>query len=57
MAAANSDPMVPPSGDDRGAQSAALAKQDWQDANRERIESSNAYVERHGLPLAQFRQF
>ena len=29
----------------------------WQEENREAIESSNAYVEKHGLPLARFRQF
>jgi len=29
----------------------------WLDANREAIESSNAYVERHGLPLARYRGF
>lgn len=44
-----------PSDDER--ERAELARRSWQDANRERIESSNAYVERHGLPLTQFRQF
>ncbi len=29
----------------------------WLTENREAIESSNAYVEAHGLPLARFRQF
>ena len=29
----------------------------WLDENREAIETSNAYVERHGLPLARFRRF
>lgn len=29
----------------------------WIEENREAIESSNAYVEKHGLPLARYRQF
>jgi antitoxin CcdA len=29
----------------------------WIEENREAIESSNAYVEKHGLPLARFRMF
>ncbi len=29
----------------------------WLEANRQALESSNAYVERHGLPLASHRQF
>jgi antitoxin CcdA len=29
----------------------------WLEANREALESSNAYVEKHGLPLARYRQF
>jgi len=29
----------------------------WLEENREAIESSNAWVERHGLPLAKYRQF
>jgi antitoxin CcdA len=29
----------------------------WLAANREALESSNAYVEAHGLPLARHRQF
>jgi len=29
----------------------------WLTANREALESSNAYVEAHGLPLARHRQF
>lgn len=43
---------------------AGLAKQvaetkaeQWKRENREAIESSNAYVEKHGLPLARYRQF
>ena len=32
------------------------AKQ-WLAQNREALESSNAYVEQHGLPLAQHRHF
>ena len=28
----------------------------WKLENREAIESTNAYFEEHGLPLAQFRQ-
>ncbi|WP_029012475.1 type II toxin-antitoxin system CcdA family antitoxin [Niveispirillum irakense] len=30
---------------------------DWFDRNREAIQSANEYVERHGVPLARFRQF
>ena len=29
----------------------------WKDENREAIESSNAFVEKHGLPLAKYRMF
>lgn len=29
----------------------------WQAENAEAIASSNAYVEKHGLPLAKYRQF
>jgi antitoxin CcdA len=29
----------------------------WLEENREAIESSNAFVERHGLPLARYRRF
>lgn len=29
----------------------------WREENAEAIASSNEYVERHGLPLARFRQF
>lgn len=29
----------------------------WLDENKDAIESSNAYVERHGLPLARHRRF
>ncbi|QDC01105.1 type II toxin-antitoxin system CcdA family antitoxin [Mesorhizobium sp. 8] len=29
----------------------------WKIENRAAIESWNAYVEEHGLPLAEFRQF
>ena len=29
----------------------------WLTENREALESSNAWVAKHGLPLAKFRQF
>jgi antitoxin CcdA len=29
----------------------------WMEENRQAIASSNAYVEKHGLPLARYRQF
>lgn len=29
----------------------------WQEENREAIEYWNAWVEEHGLPLAEYRQF
>lgn len=29
----------------------------WLAANRDALESSNAYVDKHGLPLARFRAF
>ncbi len=29
----------------------------WREANREAIDYWNAYVDKHGLPLARFRQF
>ena len=31
--------------------------QKWREENREAIESSNAWVKKHGLPLAEYRQF
>ena len=34
-----------------------LKAQRWLDENREALLSSNAYVEKHGLPLARFRMF
>jgi len=39
---------------------ASLAKskaERWKRENTEALESSNAYVEKHGLPLAKYRQF
>ncbi len=35
---------------------AALAEQ-WKEENRAAMEWSNAYVEKHGLPLARYRKF
>lgn len=29
----------------------------WAEENREAIQASNAWVEKHGLPLAKYRQF
>lgn len=29
----------------------------WKEENREAIESSNRWVDKHGLPLAKYRQF
>jgi antitoxin CcdA len=29
----------------------------WLEENREALESSNAWVDKHGLPLAKYRQF
>jgi post-segregation antitoxin (ccd killing protein) len=31
--------------------------QKWREESREAMESSNAWVEKHGLPLAKYRQF
>lgn len=40
------------------AKEVARARSDkWVEENREAIEASNAYVEKHGLPLARYRQF
>lgn len=36
---------------------AEAAKRHWQEENREALLSSNAYVEKHGLPLAKYRIF
>ena len=38
-------------------QIAEMRRQPWLDENRDAIESSNTFVEAHGLPLAQYRQF
>ncbi len=40
----------------RAAVTAAKAAQ-WRAENAEALQSSNSYVERHGLPLDRFRQF
>jgi antitoxin CcdA len=32
-------------------------KRRWQEENRAAAEASNAWVEKHGLPLARYRQF
>ena len=44
---------------DRGLtiQIAEEKAQRWLEENRAALESSNQYVERHGLPLARYRQF
>ena len=44
---------------EKGLQEAVAKTRDdrWIEENREAIESSNAYVEKHGLPLARYRQF
>ena len=39
------------------AQVAKTRADRWREENREAIESSNAYVEKHGLPLARYRLF
>ncbi|WP_017522386.1 type II toxin-antitoxin system CcdA family antitoxin [Pusillimonas noertemannii] len=40
------------------AQAIAQARNElWLAENQEAIESSNAYVEKHGLPLAKYRMF
>ena len=38
-------------------QIAEIRARRWLDENREAIDSSNAFVEKHGLPLAKHRQF
>ena len=32
-----------------------LQEAEWLEENREALDSSNAYVEKHGLPLARYR--
>lgn len=32
-----------------------LREAEWLEENREALDSSNAYVEKHGLPLARYR--
>lgn len=34
-----------------------LRERQWMEENKAAIESSNTYVEKHGLPLARYRQF
>lgn len=34
-----------------------VRRERWREENREAIESSNAFVEKYGLPLAAFRMF
>jgi len=38
-------------------QLARVRAEKWLEENRAALDSSNAYVEAHGLPLARFRQF
>lgn len=44
---------------ERGIEAAVKAERDrrWKEENREAIESSNRWVEEHGLPLAKNRPF
>ncbi|MGY6707724.1 MAG: type II toxin-antitoxin system CcdA family antitoxin [Rhizobiaceae bacterium] len=44
---------------ERGIEAAVKAERErrWKEENREAIESSNRWVEVHGLPLAKYRQF
>lgn len=35
----------------------AAREKQWRDENREAIASYNAFIETHGVPLAQYRQF
>lgn len=35
----------------------ALRNKEWLEQNRHAIQSSNAYVEKYGLPLAKYRLF
>jgi antitoxin CcdA len=35
----------------------AERKRRWQEENHAAMEASNAYVAKHGLPLARYRQF
>ena len=39
------------------AEIARSRAEQWREDNRDALASSNDYVERHGLPLAEFRQF
>ena len=36
---------------------AAAKERTWQEENREAIESMNAWVAEHGLPLAEYQKF
>ena len=38
-------------------QVAEMRSKQWLEENKEALESSNKYVEVHGLPLEQYRQF
>jgi antitoxin CcdA len=39
------------------AETRQARKRKWVEANREAIESTNAYVEKYGLPLEKYRTF
>lgn len=39
------------------AQVKKLREDEWLEANREALDWSNAYVAKHGLPLAKYRMF
>jgi antitoxin CcdA len=47
--------LVAESGLDRAV--AEEAKRRWQEENREALLSSNAYVQKYGLPLVKYRMF
>jgi post-segregation antitoxin (ccd killing protein) len=49
-------PPPEPSGD-ASVRKETTQAQSWREQNREAVASSNAYVEKFGLPLARFRRF
>jgi post-segregation antitoxin (ccd killing protein) len=51
------DNKLPPKRSETDRKLADRQTEFWLIENKEAIESSNAYVAKHGLPLARFRQF
>ena len=51
------EPEAPKRERQSAGETACEKEQAWLEENREALESSNEWVEKHGLPLAKYRMF